>query len=114
MVHIDGKTYSAHRIIWLICNGKYPDGEIDHINRNKTDNRIENLRDVTRAINELNKGVRKDSKTGVKGVTAHKDGGYFSFIQRNGKRHYLGHFKSIDDASNAYQTAQKEMDKQYE
>lgn len=55
-VTISQKKYSVHRIVWVMVNGDIPNGlEIDHINRDKYDNRIENLRLVTRSQNSLNK-----------------------------------------------------------
>lgn len=55
-VTISQKKYSVHRIVWIMINGDIPDGmEIDHINRDRYDNRIENLRLVTKSQNSLNK-----------------------------------------------------------
>ena len=50
-----GKQFYAHRLAWLYCHKVWPKGEIDHINGNKQDNRIENLRDVTQQSNAQNK-----------------------------------------------------------
>jgi hypothetical protein len=60
-IGIKGKNYKSHRLAWMYVYGKWPEIEIDHINRIKTDNRICNLRDVTRSINNLNRNtiVRK-------------------------------------------------------
>ena len=49
--HLDGDTYYIHRLIWLYVYGSWPENTIDHINGIKTDNRLENLRDVTQAVN---------------------------------------------------------------
>lgn len=53
-VCVKGKQYKAHRVCWFLHYGEWPSGDIDHINRNKLDNRIDNLRVVTAAENQLN------------------------------------------------------------
>ena len=55
LIGIDGKMYYAHRLAWLYVHGKWPGQVIDHINRVRNDNRICNLRDVSRAVNNANK-----------------------------------------------------------
>ncbi len=73
--------------------------EIDHINRCKLDNRIENLRLVTRSQNQRNVGVRKDSQLAVKNVCFDKRAGKFAVNFRvDGKRVYVGHFETIGEA----------------
>ena len=68
-IKIDGDTYKSHRLIWVYHNGSIPCGlEIDHINRDRTDSRIKNLRLVTRAKNQRNKSHYKNSKSGITGV----------------------------------------------
>ncbi len=67
-VKIDGECYRLHRIIWLWYHGYFPENDIDHINRNKTDNRIENLREVSRSCNANNQKIRTTNRTGVLGV----------------------------------------------
>jgi hypothetical protein len=94
-------TYE-HRYIWEIHNGPIPKGmEIDHINRDKEDNRIENLRCVTRKENQNN-------VIGKKGYTYESD--YKSpFHVRIGKEH-IGRYDTILDARAAYLRAKKERD----
>lgn len=65
---IKGKQYKTHRLVYAYFNGRFPSGEIDHINRNRVDNRIENLRDVTRADNVHNTTILPNPRTGVIGV----------------------------------------------
>lgn len=85
IIKIKGKQYKAHRIIYAIFNGKLPGKEIDHINRIRTDNRIENLREVDRIenINNTTKKVNKD--TGVVGIYIDK--------RKNLKKKYTFRFK---------------------
>src|SRR5262245_13925715 len=70
-VWIGRRRYKVHNIIWFLCHGYWPTKEIDHINRVKTDNRIENLRDVDRITNSHNRsdlkgliGINLNSNTG--------------------------------------------------
>lgn len=67
-VRHEGQLYRQHRVIFFLHYGYWPN-EIDHINRVRHDNRIENLRDVTHSENNQNKVVRKDSRSGIKGVS---------------------------------------------
>ncbi len=62
------KQYKAHRLIWLYTYGTMPNGVIDHINRNRLDNRITNLRDTTQAVNVENTNRTPNINTGVIGV----------------------------------------------
>lgn len=98
---IDGKRMGhifMHRLI-----NKTPDGfDTDHINRNKLDNRKENLRTVTRGQNEINKNIRKDNTSGVKGVVWNKNmGRWMVRVWVDNKSIFLGYFKNLNDASKA-------------
>ena len=106
IVGIDGKLYRTHRVIWFYIYGKFPDGYLDHINRNRTDNKIENLRQVSKAQNRENIDVAVNSKSGVKGVWLHKQTKkWCASIGYKGKNIHLGSFKSIEEAYAAYKTA---------
>ena len=84
---IGGKMTFAHRIIWEMHNGTIPEGsEIDHINGNKSDNRIENLRLADRYLNCKNAKKRKDNTSGVTGVSMTSNGKWLVQIQVNGER----------------------------
>ena len=114
MVRVDGVRYLAHRLVWLYHHGKWPDAEIDHINRNPSDNRIENLRPATRQQNIANYGVSKANKSGFKGVWFHKDRArWIAQIQKDGKIHWLGAYKSAEDAASAYRVAAERMFGEY-
>ena len=67
-----GKTYQAHRLAWFYVYGVFPSGQIDHINRNKSDNRLVNLRDCSISENKQNSGLYKSNKSGFKGVRFNK------------------------------------------
>lgn len=68
IIKIKGKQYKAHRLVFAYFNGKFPNGEIDHINRIRTDNRIENLRECNREDNVLNTRRKPNKDTGVVGI----------------------------------------------
>lgn len=91
LITILGRSYKAHRLAWLYIYGYLPELNIDHINRNTSDNRIINLREVSHVCNMRNSGNRKDNTSGVKGVSWHKDRRKWVVqINLNGQRHYLG------------------------
>ena len=105
---INYKRYLVHRIIWLHVYGKFPTGQIDHINRNKTDNRLCNLREVTPQANLINKDVRSDNTSGVTGVSKLKDSNkWFVRINVNKQNKYLGSFDSFEDAVRARLAAEE-------
>jgi len=66
-----GKQHKAHRLIWLYVYGEMPK-EIDHINGDRQDNRLENLRSVTRSQNQFNKAMAQNNTSGYRGVSWHK------------------------------------------
>jgi hypothetical protein len=105
-IEINGKRYLSHRLAWLYVHKKWPDHQIDHINRVRDDNRIDNLRDVLGIVNLNNKGNYRNSTTGFKGVTI-KNGRFIAQITVNGKCKYLGSFDTAEKASQAYQNTKK-------
>ncbi|ENX1275922.1 HNH endonuclease, partial [Neisseria gonorrhoeae] len=95
------KQYNAHRLIWLFVYGKHA-SSIGHINRDKTDNRISNLRDVTHAENMKNRGKFKNNTSGHTGVYFHKPSKKWQArIMVNRKNKILGLFEHIEDAVKA-------------
>lgn len=108
-VKLLGKTYLVHRVIYEMMMGSIPEGyQVDHINGDKLDNRIENLRLATPEQNSKNTKGRTTSKTGVKGVFFHKASKkYRSDITINKGKVCLGYFDTIKEAAAAYATAAK-------
>lgn len=101
------KRYQAHRVAWALMTGRWPEADIDHINRIKTDNRFENLREASRAQNLANCAVRGDSRSGLKGAIlrhgSHKRRlKYTARIVVGGVRHMLGNFETAEQAHAAY------------
>ena len=68
-IGVSGKVYLAHRIIWLIVYGEWPENQIDHINGCGKDNRLANLRDVSAQINSRNSKLYKNNTSRVPGVS---------------------------------------------
>jgi len=100
-VAFNKSRYKVHRIVWVLHFGDIPEGlEIDHINRNRSDNRIENLRLVTHSQNNFN--------TRAKGYTWDKKSKKWkASIQLDRKRKELGRFTNKKDARQAYLDAKK-------
>lgn len=91
----NGKWVLAHRLAWRLSKGEWPEGEIDHINGNPSDNRISNLRVVTRSQNVMN--TRRGN-----GVCWHKrNKAWQVLIKAGGKSHYIGLFKDRAAADSA-------------
>jgi HNH endonuclease len=101
----------VHRVAFLHMTGSVP-REVDHINRDKADNRWCNLRAATRSQNAHNMGLFKSNKHGLKGVTYrpkyNPKNPWRSQITKNGKRHEIGSFATAEEASAAYARASKE------
>lgn len=108
-ISLDGKRYLAHIMAWLYCFEELPENELDHINGNKSDNRLDNLREATRSQNIMNTKARSDNKSGVKGVKLQPNGKYSARIIIKGKEKHLGTFNSIEEAAQAYEIAAKEV-----
>lgn len=84
-----------HRLIWLIHNGEWPQGIIDHRDRDKLNNHISNLRDATYSENNLNIPVKSNNTSSTTGVTYHKDNNKW-VVKLSGK--YYGSFSLLEDA----------------
>lgn len=108
-IRVDGKCYRLHRIAWLYIYGELPKNEIDHIDGNRANNSINNLRDVDRSTNQQNqRKARKDNISGLIGVTYCKDiDKYKSRIKIKGATKHLGLFNSSHEAHDAYLKAKR-------
>lgn len=106
-IRVDGKAYYSHRLAWLYTHGAWPSDQIDHINRERADNRIANLREATQSQNQQNRLTK--TSTGTVGVIWHaRDARWQVTIRANGARRYLGQFKDLDAAVAARKTAERE------
>jgi hypothetical protein len=100
IVGLKQKLYKVHRIIWLYVYGYCPENYIDHINRDKTDNRIENLREVSNQCNVRNSKLQRNNKSTIKGISWHKETcKWVVKIRLNGKNYYLGIYKDFYEAA---------------
>lgn len=92
----------AHRLIWLWHYGSFPTGIVDHIDQNKLNNCITNLRDVDKVTNARNMKMHSNNTSGVSGVSWHKrDKKWNARCDVLGKRQFLGYFDDLQDALNA-------------
>lgn len=108
IVRVCGREFRAHRLAWIIARGNWPAADIDHINRNRTDNRIANLREATRRENLGNSSLSSHNTSGIKGVHLYKATGRWSaYINVHGKRKHLGYFDTCELAGAAYREAAK-------
>ena len=103
------KYYLVHRLVWLLHHGKMPKF-IDHINGDKQDNRIENLREVTLSQNSFNRALATNNTSGIKGVhwsrAAKK---WQATIMVDGVYEYLGVYSDINQAKKIVQDYRKKL-----
>ena len=108
-VRIGGISAKVSKVVWEMHNGPVPSGmEIDHRDGNSMNDRIGNLRLATRGQNNANTRVIKRTTTGRKGVSRTKYNTFAATIGSGKNGRYLGSFKTLEDAGNAYDTAAEE------
>lgn len=102
-----GRKCLAHRVVWAIVYGQWPQKQIDHINGDKADNRVENLREVTHQVNARNANMRVTNTSGYNGVCWQKNNKkWVAYIKIDGRRKHLGHFDDIRAAAAARKAAE--------
>lgn len=107
-LRLNGKRYKAHRVAWYLAYGEEPPGLLDHINRNRSDNRITNLRLSSPRLNQQNRSVYKRSVSGKTGVRHYK-GRWRASICVNQKHKWLGSFDDLEMAIAARVAAEREL-----
>ena len=114
-ISINYKLYQAHRLIWIMHNGDIETGlDIDHIDRNPSNNRIENLRVSTRSQNRSNSTKQKNNTSGYKGVSWHKCAKkWMACIKHNQIHIHLGLFATPELAHAAYVDAATKLHKDF-
>ena len=107
---VDNHRYMEHRLVWLYVYGAWPLVDVDHINGNRSDNRIENLRLATRAENQQNVGMRSHNTSGYIGVTWYKKlNKWRAQIKAHGKKLHIGLFDCPAEAHKAYLAKKAEL-----
>jgi len=102
VVLIKGKSYKVHRLVFFMHYGYFPE-KIDHIDCNKTNNKIENLRPATHTQNLQNRPKYKNNTSGLKGVSFHRrTSKWQASIRIAGKQKYLGIYERKEDAYLVY------------
>ena len=108
-VYINGQQLRQHRLAWLYVYGEMPE-QIDHINGIRTDNRIANLRPANTSLNNMNRKIQANNRSGFKGVAfKEKTRRYAAAISRGKVRRHLGYFDTPQEAHAAYAKAAKEL-----
>jgi hypothetical protein len=110
IISIDNVRYHAHRLAWLYVNGEWPQHWIDHVNGDRADNRLANLRDVHAALNNQNRRAsQKNSKLGLLGVVQSPNGKFKAQICVGKKQKHLGTFATAEEAQRSYLTAKRQV-----
>lgn len=112
VIGIGRRHFLSHRLAWLYVHGKWPREQIDHINGNRSDNRIENLREASHSENcQHLRAARRDNKScGLLGATwCKRDKRWLAGITVNNKRKYIGSFGSAQEAHHAYLAAKAKL-----
>lgn len=114
-ISLNMRKHLAHTLVWRWHNGDIPDGMfIDHIDRDRLNNKIENLRLCTKSQNNQNASIRKDNTSGVKGVSFHKKTGKWqASIGIESKMKYIGLFSTIELAEKAMAEARAFFHKEF-
>ena len=109
-IRIDRKSYLAHRLAWMYTTGEWPSADTDHINGVRTDNRLVNLRAVSRKQNSENRGKNSNNTSGYKGVSwAKREKKWQANIKHYENCFFLGYFDNIENAREAYLAANAQL-----
>ena len=109
VVGIFGKRHIVHRLIWLYVYGEYPN-VIDHINGDRTDNRLCNLRNVDCSENHKNMSISSKNTSGVTGVYLNKRKGLWcAQIKHNGVTRHIGSSRIFDEAVSMRKAEEKRL-----
>ena len=102
-INIDGKMYRLHRMIFLYHNGYLTEGlQIDHADGNRTNNLIDNLREVTNQQNQFNAKTSSRNKSGIKGVSWNEEKQKWEVrIMVDGRNKFIGYYDTLEEAGAA-------------
>ena len=108
--NLGGKVLRAHRVAWALHTGTWPAADVDHINHNRTDNRITNLREASRGENRKNASKPCNNTSGVCGVSWDiVYSKWQAYVTEGGVQRSLGRFVAFDDAVAARRAAEREF-----
>jgi hypothetical protein len=110
-IYVDGRAYKAHRLAWFYAYGAWPAQQLDHINGQRSDNRLANLREATHSLNLQNriKPYANNRSSGLLGVYWHRSQRWQARIQVNGKARSLGFHATKEAAHRAYLAAKAKL-----
>ena len=103
-VKLGGTRFQASNVAWLITYGEWPSAEVDHRDKNKLNDAIDNLRLSTTMKNMMNIGKTRRNRTGYKGVSVHRSG-FAVWIRADGYKYYLGVYDDVEHAGAVYRIA---------
>lgn len=113
-VKVKNILHAAHRLAWFYTHGTWPIGDLDHEDRDKSNNAIKNLRPATEEQNAYNVDRSKSNNSGCVGVYWYKPRNCWRVVAKErGVRKYLGHFKDFNDAVLARETYTKQLHKEF-
>lgn len=113
-VAIAKEAFQAHRAAWVLMHGQWPQGEIDHINGDKADNRAANIREATRAQNMQNRPSPARGANPYKGVSFNPANGMWrARIRANGRQEHAGYYTTPEAARDAYNRAAKRLHRKF-
>ena len=109
-IKINKKDYFAHRLAWLYVYGEFPENDIDHIDGDRSNNSISNLRKATRSENLQNLALSISNNSGFIGVHFKKSAKkYVARIRVEGRHKHLGYYDTAELASEAYKEAKRKF-----
>lgn len=109
-VVVDGKSYRAHALAWLYVHGRWPEGRLDHRDLDRSNNRIDNLREATGSQNQANRSKQANNTSGYKGVYWLKSQKkWLAKVVRNGKQYHLGLHDTVEAAHAAYKAGSERL-----
>ena len=110
-IKVDGRRYRAHRLAWLWAHGTWPMGQIDHLDGNRLNNALANLRDVSHSVNAQNqREASRNNSSGLLGVSwAKNNGKWRAQIKAAGRVRVLGYFAVKEEAHARYVEAKREF-----
>jgi len=115
-IAVDNYKLLAHRLVWLYVYGEWPKDQIDHINRNRSDNRLANLRLASMSDNACNGTLRNTNTSGFRGVSLDKrktKKKWLAQIVKDGRQYGLGYYSTKEEAFDAYRKAAIELHRDF-